>query len=760
MIKNLFLCLFCCCALVTYADDDDQKMGEAINKAGFQRMLTQRLAKSYLAVLTKTNMHIHVKQIELDIQSFEKNYADIKKIRFIAGAVLKDIKNAEKAWLEYKNMIRTAVTIEGAVAVLGANTEVLKKCNAVVQSLEQQSKKMGIDSRLKANYGELAYLTNISGRQRMLSQRIMLYYLAHRLKIGGKDITIELNKAIELYGMSLNELVGSLENTPEIDFKLVRLVNDWKKLEVLCKNLDQLSDQELAEVLAMGDLLLSEMDLVTKMYEDLIDTHIASLMVGNAINKAGRQRMLTQKMAKAYFAMTLDINKKEHQKELTESKVLFAKSLEELKRYSPIPEVMDALEQVDYLWQDYDALTNEMTNMEANAQKILVQNTQILRACHNVVLMLKIYAKGMGTNARFDNNLVSLIDKSGRQRMLSQRMVLYCMASSWENKDETVDKYLSETVEDYGKALNDLIRSNRNTNVINNRLTQVKENWQTIESLCSEGYVGGTERMVSISNQLLTDMDEITGMYEQIIARLMDSEAINKAGRQRMLTQRIALGAIAINMNLDVTIRQQQLKKDVNLFSRQLDELKIYIGNGAAKPEINRVMTLWKDYKTLVVGKLDDQAVEELVKKNTVLLEACHKVVLKIIDNGKRVDSRIADLINIAGRQRMLSQRITLHALAYRKGFQKDLCKTVLEDAIADYKAALSKMQRSSANTPDVYTILDKLEQLIGRLNGYIQDIDNVDLYQILISSNILLSEAESLTKAYETLGRGSNQQN
>lgn len=752
MTSRYFLCLILILFTgIIYANEDDEMMGKAINRAGLQRMLTQRLAKSYLAVLTKTNMHVHVSQIQNDIALFEKNYDEIRAIKIVAGNAQRAIKVAEKLWAEYKPLVTAPPSLENAALILEMNTKILGKCNDVVVALERQAKAMGTDGRLEASYGELAYLINISGRQRMLSQRIMLYYLANRLKIDPNAASAELERAIQMYSKSLNELMGSLENTPEIDFKLVRLTSDWKKLEVLCQNLDKLSEAEIGEIITMGDLLLSEMNMVTNMYEDLVDTQIASLMVGNAMNKAGRQRMLTQQMAKAYISIVLDIDVKNNENELENAMNLFSKSLVELKRYAPMAEISDAIEQVEYLWKDYNELLSDYNRSKEKAEKVLQQNTIILRACHNVVLMLKVYAKSMGEHVRFDNELVSLIDKAGRQRMLSQRMVLYCMASTKNLGNETTGRHLQETIDDYGKALGELSINNRNTDEINTKLEVVQQNWSSITGLCASG--SGDTELLAISNQLLRDMDQITALYEQIISNLMDGEAINKAGRQRMLTQRIALGTLAISMNLDVNVRQQQLKKDVSLFARQLDELKVYIGNGKAKSSLNKVVALWKNYKQLATGRLTDESVQQLVGMNTELLQACNKVTIAIVAESKKVDSQIANLINIAGRQRMLSQRITLHALARRKGLFKDECEDVLNTSIAEYKRALDDMQQASLNTPEIYNTLDKMQEMAERLDGYVKNIDSTDLYQILISSNILLSEAEGLVKAYEKIG-------
>lgn len=98
-IPTILLFLVLATTLFAYSEEDDLIFGRAINQAGLQRMLTQRLAKSYLAVLTKTNMQTHLDQIDQDVKTFEKNFTDIKEISILTQKVRNSIQIAEKEWL-------------------------------------------------------------------------------------------------------------------------------------------------------------------------------------------------------------------------------------------------------------------------------------------------------------------------------------------------------------------------------------------------------------------------------------------------------------------------------------------------------------------------------------------------------------------------------------------------------------------------------------------------------------------------------------
>lgn len=754
LMKTGFLLLLLCMSTLAFSNNFDEQLpiGKAIYQAGSQRMLSQRLATSYLAILTRTNMHDHLKQMEEDIKAFEKNYSQLKDLSIVTPKILQEIKAVEKEWAIYKQLLKKAPSLEEAPMVLTQNSILIAQCHIVVEDLEKKAQKVGLHFTYQDSYSSLAHLTNISERQRMLAQRIMTYYLAHHLNIQADNIPTELQKTTALYSHTLQELMGALENTPEIDFKLVCLQDSWKKVATLCENLDATAPQGREEMSHLIDFIVSEMDVITNMYESLIDTDIASLLLSNALHKAGHQRMLCQKMTKAYVALMLDIEPHKHQAELEKSVAVFSASLEELKTYAPIPEIKEAILHTEALWEDYQLLVTNQEALSTNAKLLIQQNTPLLRACHNMVLMLKIYAKTLNENsARHHNNWINLVDLAEQQHMLSQRMVLYCMASNWLPEQEQVALELHKTIEQYSNNLDILLHSSSNTPEIRRRLQAVMSNWTFIAELCSEGGEENRKQLLESSNQLLQEMSEVTTLYENIIGNLVDIEAVNKAGRQRMLSQRIALDALAISMNLDVNSRQEQLQKDVALFNRQLDELKIYTNNHSAKGALHQVIAQWKNYKKHVTGDLTEQDINYLLEHNTPLLDACQEVVGKIMDESV-IECRILPLLQMAGNQRMLSQRIALYALAYRKGVQQELCKTVLSESVQEFKTALTKLERSSLNTPEIYALIDKQTRLIKRLENYISAIEKVDLFQILMTNNILLADAEMLVRAYEQL--------
>lgn len=70
------------------------------------------------------------------------------------------------------------------------------------------------------------------------------------------------------------------------------------------------------------------------------------LNLDSAINKAGRQRMLTQRITKAWMLIGQDVATEQAQKQLDSGVALFESQLEELEAYAPNAAVETALAKV------------------------------------------------------------------------------------------------------------------------------------------------------------------------------------------------------------------------------------------------------------------------------------------------------------------------------------------------------------------------------------------------------------------------------
>lgn len=251
-------------------------------------------------------------------------------------------------------------------------------------------------------------------------------------------------------------------------------------------------------------------------------TKYGSLTFNKAVNISGKQRMLTQRMGKIYLYLLDNPNDFKAKKDLKITKIIFEKQNNILAQNASADLTKNRLKEVQDTWAKYKQFLASQPN-QGDAVKIINTNSTILKYANNVVNAIIQEAQNNSGSldenvAEEDNELKEIINKSGRQRMLSQRLALYYFANKPNLKNSNTESKLKNVFIELDSALNDLLISSFNNERIDEALGDVMEKWETVKTnrdrFFKQGYKD--QEVYKLSNDLTKMFNRITNLYEKV----------------------------------------------------------------------------------------------------------------------------------------------------------------------------------------------------------------------------------------------------
>ena len=224
-------------------------------------------------------------------------------------------------------------------------------------------------------------------------------------------------------------------------------------------------------------------------------------------------------------------------------------------------------------------------------------------------------------------------------------------------------------------------------------------------------------------------------------------ELMELAGQQRMLSQRIAKDYFYINRGVNVSKATKQLKSSLQTFNKSQQILSKNIKDDEIQNMLMFVDMSSDDFTSIVKQpySLDNAAL--ILDLSESMLEGNQYVVDALKE---KVKAHNSSLVDVAGRQRMLSQRIAKYYISYQAGIKDKNSIVQMKEAVKAFNDANNLLMANKSNTPAINTQLKKVNRLWKIVYKFYLKIEKGGLPIIVYNStDDIMKKMNKITKMY-----------
>jgi len=252
-------------------------------------------------------------------------------------------------------------------------------------------------------------------------------------------------------------------------------------------------------------------------------------------------------------------------------------------------------------------------------------------------------------------------------------------------------------------------------------------------------------KITIISISLLLSSTNLLAQEKSEEVKLM-----NIAAKQRMLSQRIAKDYLYIHKNIAINKTKKELKISLASFFKSHKQLVSSIQNEEIKNLLEFVELSSNDFNKTIHQKFTLDNAQLILDLSESMLEGSQYVVNSLKDSIKIEESKI---IEMAGKQRMLAQRIAKYYIAYQIGIKDENTVRSMKQTVSEFNENLTIMLSNKNNTPLLIKKVNEINKLWKIVHKFYNNIEKGGLPLIVFNStDKITKKMNEITQLYLTI--------